>query len=206
MKREQPDGSATSERERWEARHAQAGAVAGPSEFIVRHARRIADAAGARDASRRPRALDLAAGAGRHARLLAALGYRVVALDFSLVALRRLAAAEPAVRALCADATRLPLRRESFDLIIQTCFLERAILPALAASLAGGGTLLLETFLVDQFECSGHPRREFCLERGELVRLCAAPEVNLTVEALHETPPESPPGVPFYASLVACKS
>jgi len=205
MKRERSDGSATSERERWEARHAQSGAVAAPSGFVVRHARRIADAARARGA-RGLRALDLAAGGGRHARLLAALGYRVVALDFSLVALRRLAAAEPAVRALCADATRLPLGRESFDLIVQTCFLERAILPALAASLAGGGTLVLETFLVDQFERSGHPRREFCLERGELVRLCAAPEVNLTVGALHETPPESPPGTALYASLVACKS
>jgi SAM-dependent methyltransferase len=204
MKREQADDCVAAERARWDARHAQAEGFAAPSEFVALHARRLA-AAGAH-AAQGLRALDLAAGGGRHARLLAALGYRVVALDFSRVALKRLVRAEPAVRAVCADAMLLPLRRGGFDLIVQTCFLERTILPTLAALLARGGTLLLETFLVDQFERSGHPRREFCLERGELKRLCAAPEVRLAVEVLHESPAASPVGATFLASLAARKS
>jgi SAM-dependent methyltransferase len=180
-------------------RHARHGPPALPSPFVERHARRLA-AAGV------GRALDLASGSGRHARVLHALGFTTFALDFSRTALARLHGELPAVRALQADALALPIRPERFVLIVQTRFLERVILPELARALVRGGTLLVETFLVDEFERSGHPRREYCLERGELAGLCSAPGVGLTIDEVRETSTPGGADEPFLASIAARKS
>ena len=91
------------ERQRWEERHDRAATRSVPSEFVERHARRVAEA--------RPgcRALDLACGTGRHSRLLAELGFHVVALDFARAALARARSEGRRIRPVQADASALPV-------------------------------------------------------------------------------------------------
>ncbi len=125
------------------------------------------------------RALDVACGSGRHAILLAEHGFRTVAFDHAVAACRRLADDDARVCCVVADAARLPFRDTSFAMIVQTRFLDRAIVPDLLRLLVRGGLLVVETFLVAQHEATGHPRREFCLEPGELEALCRGADVEV---------------------------
>lgn len=165
------------DRTTWSERHERRAPTSPPSPFV--RARAQAVAARAPNA----RALDLACGSGRHARLLAGLGFQTIALDFAMPALRRVHDRERGVLAVAADATRLPLSEGCFDLVVQTCFLERALFPALARVLRPGGVLVVETFAVAQFEATGHPRREFCVAPGELARLCGPDGAGLEIVA-----------------------
>jgi SAM-dependent methyltransferase len=116
-----------------------------PSPFVVRTVRGFRGRLPATGA-----ALDVAAGKGRHAVVLAEAGLRVFAVDRRLEALRAAAARVreiPApLHAWCADLTvsRLPPAR--FDLIVVTRYLQRDLFPDLAAALGPGGILLYETF------------------------------------------------------------
>jgi SAM-dependent methyltransferase len=184
-----------SDRAEWERRHAAQPTRAAPSPFVVEAVRRAAHAFPG------GLALDLAAGAGRHTAVLCDAGLRAIALDRARAAVRRLALEIPAARGLIADAMALPFRGPSFAAIVQTCFLERTALPALAGLLRPGGYLIVETFLVLQFERTGHPRREHCLEPGELERGCRA--LRLEVEAVREADPAGPAEGPCFASIVA---
>jgi malonyl-CoA O-methyltransferase len=68
---------------------------------------------------RASRALDVGTGSGRYLPLLASTGAAaVVGLDFSMAMLARAdGASRGAARRICADASRLPFRRGTFDLI-----------------------------------------------------------------------------------------
>jgi len=130
-----------------------------PSPWIVRWAHLIAPCGSV---------LDVAAGGGRHARWLASRRHRVTAVDRDAGAMAALAdAAETVVADL--ESGAWPLGDRSFDAIVVTNYLWRALFPALRAALAPGGVLLYETFAVGN-ETVGRPRRpEFLLGRGELL-------------------------------------
>lgn len=68
------------------------------------------------------RALDVAAGTGRNARMLAALGHRVLAVDASTYMLAGLSG----VPAVAGDMTGLPLVDDSFDLVVCSLALTHA--------------------------------------------------------------------------------
>jgi SAM-dependent methyltransferase len=114
------------------------------------------------------RALDLAAGEGRHAVWLAAEGWDVVAVDHSIVGLRRAQARARAegleVAFAVADVHHLRFPPRCFDLILAAFFHprppERAHLyRAAAGALAPGGTLLLVSYdLANLTEGSGGPQ------------------------------------------------
>jgi SAM-dependent methyltransferase len=94
-------------------------------------------------------ALDLATGEGRHARWLAGLGWRVVAVDFSTVGLAkaRAAAQGAPIGWVAADVHLLPLPPARFDLVLASFFHprpdERAALYAkVRDTLVPGGTFL----------------------------------------------------------------
>jgi SAM-dependent methyltransferase len=98
------------------------------------------------------RALDLACGEGRNALWLAGLGWRVVAVDFSAVALEKarvLASAQPAapnVEWVHADATSFQATGMDVALLcyLQLCPAQRrAAVRNAAAALSSGGTLLV---------------------------------------------------------------
>src|SRR5688500_3804568 len=86
--------------------------------------------------------LDLACGSGRHARLLARLGFEVDAVDR---ATELFADPPPGVTLLRADLENgdpWPYAGRRFDAIVATHYLHRPLLPILADSLEHGGLLL----------------------------------------------------------------
>lgn len=116
------------------------------------------------------RVLDVACGTGRHVRWLAHRGCAVTALDRDSKALAPLADVAECIEA-DVEETAWPLPGRSFDAVVVTNYLWRALVPALHASLAPGGVLLWETFSLGQQEI-GRPRNpDFLLQPGELLRL-----------------------------------
>lgn len=120
-------------------------------------------------------ALDLACGLGRHALFLGERGFQVVAVDLSRVALDRLARRARdrglPVWPVQADLGTFDLPHRSFDLVVNTHFLERVLFPVIRRALKQGGYVVFATFTVDEIERFGRdlPRR-FLLEKGELIR------------------------------------
>lgn len=114
--------------------------------------------------------LDLACGEGRHARLFAAHGHEVVALDRNEAALATLAGV-PRVRTLRADledGSPWPLAGMRFGAVVVTNYLHRPLFPAILASLAPGGMLIYETFMVGNERYGKPSNPQFLLRAGEL--------------------------------------
>jgi len=120
--------------------------------------------------------LDLACGGGRHARLFAALGHPVLALDRDPEALA--AAAGPGIATvrhdLEVDGAAWPFAPGRFAGIVVTNYLHRPLMAPLLASLAPGGVLIYETFALGN-EAYGKPSNPaFLLAPGELLAHAAA--------------------------------
>lgn len=116
--------------------------------------------------------LDLACGGGRHARLLAGLGYQVEAVDRDGEALASLAGA-PGIHTHQADLEGgpWPYYGRGFDGIVVSRYLYRPLMPNLFGSLVEGGILIYETFMAGQ-ELIGRPSNPAHLLRvGELLEL-----------------------------------
>lgn len=149
-----------------------------PSRWIERFASLI---------PRGSRVLDVAAGGGRHARLLAAKGAHVVAVDRDAQALASLAGvADVETRTLDLEAGAWPLRGERFDAIVVVNYLHRALFRHLRAALAADGVLLYETFAMGN-EAFGRPANpDFLLCRDELLSLAALAPQPMTVVAFEQ--------------------
>ncbi len=93
-------------------------------------------------------ALDLACGSGRHTRMLAARGLRVVALDRNAELLAPLAGdnVQTWEHDLEAEDAVWPFEAGRFSLIVVTNYLHRPLFADLARSLAPDGVLVYETF------------------------------------------------------------
>lgn len=111
--------------------------------------------------------LDVACGAGRHARFFAGRGLPVVAVD-------REAQALPAgiefVRADLEDGSPWPLAGRRFAAVVVTNYLHRPLLATLQESVDDGGILIYETFMAGN-ERYGRPSNPaFLLRPGELLQ------------------------------------
>jgi len=123
---------------------------------------------------REGRVLDLAAGTGRHTRLLLDMGLRVCAVDRTASALLPLAGPRCEVRELDLETGAPWQLGGGYDAIVVANYLHRPLLPALAAALAPGGVLIYETFAQGN-ERFGQPRNpDFLLCPGELLEAFAA--------------------------------
>jgi SAM-dependent methyltransferase len=118
------------------------------------------------------RVLDLACGSGRHARLLAELGYSVEAVDRDAAAIDSLRNQE-GISPRLADLENgpWPYHIDVFDGVIVTNYLFRPLLPHLLKLIEVGGVLIYETFMVGN-ELLGKPTNPaFLLRPGELLDL-----------------------------------
>ncbi|HLW58918.1 MAG TPA: class I SAM-dependent methyltransferase [bacterium] len=120
------------------------------------------------------RALDVAAGLGRHALFLARRGWTVDAVDISGEGLRilrrRAQAAELRVGLILADLDRFEVCDGVYDLIVQTFYFQPRLIPRLWRWLRPGGAVYFETHLaVPDDPC--HSR--YALPPGEARRLFA---------------------------------
>jgi SAM-dependent methyltransferase len=119
------------------------------------------------------RVLDLAAGGGRHTRLLLERGLRVLAVDRDIAALRPLAGTTCELREIDLETGAPWPLGSGFAGIVVTNYLHRPLFPALAAALAPGGILIYETFALGN-ERFGRPTNpDFLLRPGELLQAFA---------------------------------
>lgn len=116
------------------------------------------------------RVLDLASGHGRHARYLAALGYRVEAVDLDREAVRTLQGiAGIRVRLANLESETWPYGGERFSGIVVCNYLHRPLFPYLVGALEDHGVLIYETFALGN-ERFGRPANpDFLLKPGELL-------------------------------------
>jgi SAM-dependent methyltransferase len=115
--------------------------------------------------------LDVASGAGRHARWFAQRGHPVVAVDRDAALLHTLDGV-PGVRCVTADLENGPWplgADERFAAVIVTNYLHRPLLPRLMAALAEGGILVYETFARGNASVGKPSNPDFLLRPGELL-------------------------------------
>lgn len=158
---------AQSDRERWNAKYREG-----------EHGR-IEPSAAVTELSRwRPasgRALDVAGGTGAHARWLARAGLEVTLADVSEVGLAL--AVERAVldgvdlRVAQVDLEHDPLPPGPWDLVLCSNYLQRSLVPAIAAALRPGGRLWWVHPTTTNLERHARPGPRFLLEPGEASRL-----------------------------------
>jgi SAM-dependent methyltransferase len=155
----------------WNERHR--GKAAGEAEpFLVEMLARMS----------RGVVLDVAAGRGRNALALARVGDAVVAVDYSVEAMRLLAATARvdrlAIWPIVANLDSFHLKDESLDAIVNVNFLDRALFPKFERALRPGSVLIASTFLVDQ-AAIGHPcDPRFLLGHDELRALAGSLEIE----------------------------
>lgn len=113
--------------------------------------------------------LDLAAGNGRHVRLLRDCEFAVCAVDRDTTPLLAFAGPRCELRQVDLEAGDGWQLGDDYDGIIVANYLHRPLLPAIARALAPGGVLIYETFARGN-ERFGRPRNpDFLLRPGELL-------------------------------------
>ena len=116
--------------------------------------------------------LDVACGSGRHARWLASAGHKVEAVDRDAAALDALADA-PGVRTLQADLESgdWPYEGRRFDAVVVANYLFRPAFAHVLGSVAPGGLLIYETFMVGNERFGKPSNPDFLLAPDELLHL-----------------------------------
>jgi SAM-dependent methyltransferase len=112
--------------------------------------------------------LDLATGSGRHAIFLARREYKVTAVDRDVSRVPD----HPDIETLQADledGSPWPLAGRSFGGAVATNYLHRPSMPALLDSIAPGGVLLYETFMIGNERFGKPSNPAFLLTDGELL-------------------------------------
>ncbi|MEX2649261.1 MAG: class I SAM-dependent methyltransferase [Alphaproteobacteria bacterium] len=126
--------------------------------------------------------LDVAAGAGRHARFFLGRGHPVVAVDRDVSRLVPSAGLEIVQADLESDPW--PLGERRFQGVVVTNYLHRPLFPPLIAALVPGGALIYETFAVGNERFGKPSNPDFLLKRGELLEF--ARQARLTVVAYED--------------------
>jgi SAM-dependent methyltransferase len=135
----------------------------GPFPWIVRFAPLVPQGAAV---------LDLACGAGRHARLFLERGHPVTAVDLDVSGLDDLRG-HPQLEIMQADleSAPWPLPGRRFGAVVVTNYLWRPLFPVILDAVADGGMLLYETFAHGN-EAHGRPSNpDFLLAPGELIEV-----------------------------------
>jgi 2-polyprenyl-3-methyl-5-hydroxy-6-metoxy-1,4-benzoquinol methylase len=152
---------------RWDRQHLSSAGADQPSSYL----RQILES----DAWHIPRglALDVAAGKGRNAIFLAEMGFSVVGIDISKIALEeaRRRAQEKSLEITWhqSDLEQIELPAAAYDLIVNFNYLQRSLLPQIRRALKPQGHVILETYLIDQ-QAIGHPKNPaYLLNHNELL-------------------------------------
>ena len=120
------------------------------------------------------KALDIAGGEGRNGVFVATLGYEVVSLDISDVALakaKKLAKEKNVkITTVSTDLDKIALPENEHDLVLCFNFLERKLFPKIRNTLKSDGILIYETFNVDYLKYSSF-KKEWVLEPNELLNV-----------------------------------
>lgn len=124
--------------------------------------------------------LDLACGGGRHSRLLASIGYDVLAVDRDPALLRglvdrRITTLQCDLENDANDGTPVwPFEADRFSGIVVANYLHRPLFPHIVASLANNGVLIYETFAQGNEHFGKPSNPDFLLVTGELLEIAAS--------------------------------
>jgi len=122
----------------------------------------------------RGRALDVAMGSGRNAIYLAKMGFEVEGIDASREAIEEALARALqegiSIQTRVEDLQKIPyIDEDTYDLVICFNYLQRSLMPQMKNWVKPGGTLVCETFIVDQVRF-GRPRNpDHLLTHNELL-------------------------------------
>ncbi|MBD3823440.1 MAG: methyltransferase domain-containing protein [Epsilonproteobacteria bacterium] len=115
-------------------------------------------------------ALDIACGTGRHTHFLAELGFLVDAVDFSDYALSKIKNMAT-INRIESDLDRYNIPANRYDLIINTNYLNRRLLPMIVDGLKSGGVVIFETFIVAHGDFENPQMNvDYLLRENELLR------------------------------------
>jgi tellurite methyltransferase len=123
------------------------------------------------------RALDIAAGEGRNAILLAQHGFEVDAVDISSMGLKktRKLAREKGLKinTFLVDLDQYSIEKERYDLIANFYFLKRRLIPRIKKGLKKEGRVIFETYLLEHrtLGTGGPKQAKYFLKPNELLRL-----------------------------------
>jgi SAM-dependent methyltransferase len=123
--------------------------------------------------------LDLASGAGRHARLFKQKDIPVIAVDREPQSMPE---GITFVKADLEDGSPWPFPGQRFGGIVVTNYLHRPLLPVLSQSLAEQGVLIYETFMTGNEKFGKPSNPNFLLRPGELLQAFG----GLTVAAFEQ--------------------
>jgi tellurite methyltransferase len=158
---------ASDDQTRWDRQHSSSPGADQPSNYL----RQILES----DAWHISRglALDVAAGKGRNAIFLAEMGFRVVGIDISTIALEeaRRRAEEKSLEITWhqADLEQIKFPTAAYDLIVNFNYLQRSLFPQIQRALKPQGHVIFETYLIDQ-QAIGHPKNPaYLLNHNELL-------------------------------------
>jgi 2-polyprenyl-3-methyl-5-hydroxy-6-metoxy-1,4-benzoquinol methylase len=158
---------ASDDQTRWDRQYSSSAGADQPSDYL----RQILES----DAWHISRglALDVAAGKGRNAILLAEMGFSVVGIDISTVALeearRRADEKSLEITWLQADLEHIELLTGAYDLIVNFNYLQRSLFRQFRRALRPQGHVIFETYLIDQ-QAIGHPKNPaYLLDHNELL-------------------------------------
>ena len=120
-------------------------------------------------------ALDLACGLGGNALWLAKQGLQVSAWDLSDIAIDRLQQLahqqKLSLQTEVRDVVCNPPQHHSFDLIVVSYFLERAIVQEIINALKPGGLVFYQTFTKEKVSDNGPTNPHYLLNSNELLSL-----------------------------------
>lgn len=155
---------------KWNARYAHSGGgIPAPSEVLSRGARWLPEVQVPLNdgAASQLCALDLACGLGGNAHFLAKAGFIVSAWDISDVVIKQIRGRKPVVIAHpeLRDVVTYPPEPSSFDVIVVSRFLDRALCPHIIDALRPDGVLFYQTFV------RGLKNKNFMLKPNELLSL-----------------------------------
>lgn len=154
------------DRARWDSKYAGRTSEAAPACEVLSAHHYLLPPSGA--------ALDLACGLGGNARLLAAHGLETLAWDIAPNAIDALNTLHlPRLHAEVRDVCVAPPPPDSFDVIVVSRFLDRALCPAIAAALRPDGLLFYQTFVREAVNDHGPRNPAYRLAPGELLALFA---------------------------------
>ncbi len=120
------------------------------------------------------RALDVACGLGRHALYLAERGWQVIGVDSSKVAIEILLGRAKELglqvdaRAADLETGEFVIKPNSYDLIVNCCYLQRDLFPAIKAGVKVGGVALAIIAMADEDPSVKPMNPDFLVQPGEL--------------------------------------
>jgi hypothetical protein len=130
-------------------------------------------------------ALDIAMGLGNNVNYLLQHGLRVIGVDISLVALRKVKTKLPQLMAVVADLERFYIPRNTFDVITCFLYLQRDIWLPMTYGLKMGGVMFIECLTKEMLSIHPEINPIFLLKPGELQQAILLGETGKYLEIIY---------------------